>query len=265
MSVRIPRTASFILAIFFGTALLAPLPFVVLTPGSAANVLEKTITSSKSAPNSLTFYPSDGELYLLSILITNPSAYVTSTELIYSWMRSDFAVMPRSLFYRDGRDPEVEKKIAKTEMADSQITAKSVALKYLVQNYPGEISLDISPSDIDISLAKTGGPSGGMAFAIGIIELLTREDILKGRRVATTGTIDAQGKVGSIGGVAEKILAAKKAGATIFLIPRANCTDLAPKFATIPDGIKVVPVASLKEAISALNSKVPRGCANLGP
>lgn len=264
MFVRIPRTAALILAIFFGTALLAPLPYVVLTPGSAANILEKTITPSKSAPKSLAFYPSDGELYLLSILISNPSAYVTSTELIYSWMRSDFTVMPRSLFYRDGRDPEVEKKIAKTEMFDSQITAKSVALEYLKENYPEEIPFNIAPSDIDISLARTGGPSGGMAFAIGIIELLTRENILQGRRVATTGTMSAQGKVGSIGGVAEKILAAKKAGATIFLIPRANCSDLSPKFATIPDGIKVVPVASLDEAISALNSKVPQGCANLG-
>jgi len=264
MSVRLPRITSLLLALFFGCALLAPLPFVVLTPGHAQNVLQKVITPSKSAPGSLKIYPSDGNLYLLSILITNPAAYVTGSELIYAWMRSDYAVMPRSLFYKDGRSAETEKAIAKTEMVDSQIAAKSAAFNYLAKNFPGALTSKVKPSDLDISLAKTGGPSGGLAFAIGIVELLTSENILQGRSVATTGTIDANGNVGSIGGVAEKILAAKKAGATLFLVPQSNCKDLAPNVAEIPDGIKVAAVSTLKEAITALNSKDPQGCANLG-
>jgi len=269
VNVRLPRTTTLILSLFFGCAFLAPLPFVVLMPGNAQNVLDqqskaKTITLSKSAPAKLKIYPSDGNLYLLSILITNPSAYVTGTELVYSWMRSDYAVMPRSLFYQDGRSAEVEKKIAKTEMVDSQIVAKSVALEYLAKYFPSEQTNTIKPSDLEISLAKTGGPSGGLAFAIGIIELLTSENILKGRNVAVTGAIDSEAKVGSIGGVAEKILAAKKAGATLFLIPEANCKDLAPNLATIPPGIKVAAVGTLEEAMTALNSEDPRGCANLG-
>jgi PDZ domain-containing protein len=197
-------------------------------------------------------------------LITNPSAYVTGTELIYSWMRSDYAVMPRSLFYKDGRSAEEEKEIAKTEMVDSQIVAKSVALEYLEKNYPQSSTVEIKPSDLNISLAKTGGPSGGLAFAIGIVELLTSENVLQGKSVAVTGSIDSAGKVGSIGGVAEKILAAKKAGATLILVPQANCQDLAPNIATIPSGIKVAAVSSLEEAMAALNSEDPRGCANLG-
>ena len=264
MSVRLPRLTSLVLALFFGCALLAPLPYVVLTPGHAQNVLAKVITPSKSAPASLKLYPSDSNLYLLSILITNPAAYVTGTELIYSWLRNDYAVMPRSLFYKDGRSAESEKAIAKTEMVDSQIAAKSAALDYLAQYFPGEVAADIKASDIEISLAKTGGPSGGLAFAIGIVELLTSENILQGRSVATTGTIDRNGNVGSIGGVAEKILAAKKVGATLFLVPQGNCKDLAPNVATIPKGIKVAAVSTLKEAITALNSKDPQGCANLG-
>ncbi len=264
MSVRLPRITSFVLAIFFGCALFAPLPFVVITPGHAQNVLEKVITPATSAPSSLKIYPSDGNLYLLSILITNPAAYVTGSELIYSWMRSDYAVMPRSLFYKDGRSAETEKAIAKTEMVDSQIAAKSAALDYLSKNFPSDISAGTKPSDIEISLAKTGGPSGGLAFAIGIVELLTPANILQGKSVATTGTINSNGNVGSIGGVAEKILAAKKAGATLFLVPQGNCKDLAPNVATIPEGIKVAAVSTLKEAITALNSEDPRGCANLG-
>ena len=128
MTVRLPRTTSLVLAIFFGAAFLAPLPFVVLMPGNAQNVLDqsaevKTITLSKSAPASLQIYPSDGNLYLLSILITNPSAYVTGVELLYSWMKSEYAVMPRSLFYKNGRSAEAEKAIAKSEMVDSQVVA----------------------------------------------------------------------------------------------------------------------------------------------
>jgi Lon-like protease len=269
VTVRLPRTTSLVLALFFGCAFLAPLPFVVLMPGNAQNVLdqsakEKTIALSKTAPNSLKLYPSDGNVYLLSILITNPAAYVTGVELLYSWMKSEYAVMPRSLFYKDGRSAEAEKAIAKTEMADSQIVAKSAALEYLEKYYPQTSTVVIKPSDLDISLAKTGGPSGGLAFAIGIIELLTSENILQGKSVAVTGTIDNAGKVGSIGGVAEKILAAKKAGATLILIPEANCQDLAPNLATIPSEIKVAAVSSLEEAMAALNSEDPRGCANLG-
>lgn len=264
IQIRLPRLATFILALFFGLALIAPLPFVVLTPGSAQDVLTKVITPSKKSSVAPTFYSSDGKIYLLSILITNPSAYVTGFELIYSWMRSDYSVMPRSLFYKDGRSAEAEKKIAKTEMVDSQLSAKVAALNYLENNYPQLGTSKITPSDIEISLAKTGGPSGGLAFALGIVELLTPENILKGRIVATTGTIDEKGGVGSIGGIAEKILAAKKAGATIFIVPERNCKDLAPSVAKIPDGIKVVAVSSLEEAISALNSNRPRSCANLG-
>ena len=261
---RLPRLATATLTLFFGLALFAPLPFVVLTPGNAQDVVDKIITPSKTEAPALKFYKADGHIYLLSILITNPDAYVTGAQLIYSWGRSDFSVMPRSLFYRDGVNAKTEKAAAKTQMVDSQLSAKVAALSYLQNNYPNLNAGAIQPSDISISLAKTGGPSGGLAFALGIVELLTPENILRGRSVASTGTIDAEGNVGGIGGVAEKILAAEKAGATLILVPTSNCQDLAPGVATIPKGIKVAAVSSLKEALTALNSATPRSCANLG-
>ena len=253
---RLPRLATATLTLFFGLALFAPLPFVVLTPGNAQDVLSKVITPAKTASTPLKFYKADGHIYLLSILITNPDAYVTGAELIYSWARSDYSVMPRSLFYRDGVSATKEKAIAKTEMVDSQLSAKVAAIKYL--------QINAKPSDISISLAKTGGPSGGLAFALGIVELLTPENILRGRSVASTGTIDSDGNVGGIGGVAEKILAAHKAGADLILVPKSNCKDLAPGVATIPKGINIAAVGTLKEAITALNSAAPHSCANLG-
>ena len=117
---RLPRLATATLTLFFGLALFAPLPFVVLTPGNAQDVVNKIITPSKRTTAPVKFYKADGHIYLLSILITNPDAYVTGAELIYSWGRSDFSVMPRSLFYRDGVNAKTERAAAKTQMVDSQ-------------------------------------------------------------------------------------------------------------------------------------------------
>ena len=261
---QLPRLATATLSLFFGLALFAPLPFVVLTPGSAQDVLNEAITPSKSTVSPLKFYKADGHIYLLSILITKPVAYVTGVELIYSWVRSDFSVMPRSLFYRDGVNATTEEAKSKTEMVDSQLNAKVSALNFLKSRYPNLKTSAIEPSDISISLVKTVGPSGGLAFAVGIVELLTPENILRGRSIAVTGTIGADGDVGGIGGVAQKILAAEKAGATLILVPSSNCKDLAPGVATIPANIKVAAVSTLKEALIALNSASPRSCANLG-
>ena len=261
---RLPRIAELLLATFFGLALFAPLPYVVLTPGNAQDVLQEIIAPAEKSDKTPIFYPADGKIFLLTILISNPSAYVTGAELIYSWMRSDYAVMPRSLFYEDGRSAKAELEIAKTEMVDSQLNSKIAALNFLRANRPSPNYQSTKPEDIDIGLAKTGGPSAGLAFALGIVELLTPENMLAGRSVAVTGTIDKAGNVGGIGGIAEKILAADKAGATFFIVPLSNCSDLAPGIARIPAGMKIAAVANLTEAVAALNSEDPRGCANLG-
>jgi PDZ domain-containing protein len=106
------------------------------------------------------------------------------------------------------------------------------------------------PIDIDFNLPGVGGPSAGMIFAVGIIEKLTEEDLVRGRKIAGTGTITASGKVGGIGGIEEKMVGASRIGATIFIAPRENCPDIEH----IPDGLKVIPVSTLSEAIEALRA-----------
>ena len=107
---------------------------------------------------------------------------------------------------------------------------------------------------------QTGGPSGGMIFTLAIIEMLTKENLLQGRSIAGTGTIEKDGSIGAIGGIEEKILAAKRAGADLFLAPASNCSELS----SIPEGITVASVATIDEAVAALNSKTPKGCDSLG-
>ena len=117
------------------------------------------------------------------------------------------------------------------------------------------------PFDVKIKLAETGGPSGGLIFALGIIDKLTSQDLIRYRNIAGTGTITTDGRVGPIGGIAEKIIGAKNAGVELFLTPVENCSDInnKEKVASNTDKkvMKIVPVATLNEAISVL--KLPAG------
>lgn len=119
------------------------------------------------------------------------------------------------------------------------------------------------PIDVKIRIKDTGGPSAGLIFTLGVIEKMTEEDLVRGRKIAGTGTINANGEVGAIGGIESKMIGARREGATIFLAPLDNCGEIRH----IPEGLQVIPVKSLKEAISALRSKDPAslvGCQTSG-
>jgi Lon-like protease len=105
------------------------------------------------------------------------------------------------------------------------------------------------PFTVRISLADVGGPSAGMMFALGIFDKLTPGELNGGSYVAGTGTIDAAGHVGPIGGIQQKLVAADDAGARLFLAPEANCADVA---AATPPGLRVTKVADLDDALAAL-------------
>lgn len=101
------------------------------------------------------------------------------------------------------------------------------------------------PVDINISLEDVGGPSAGMMFALGILDLMTPGDLTGGADIAGTGTISVTGEVGAISGVVQKIHGAADDGADFFLIPQDNCRQM--RGAKLPD-IRVVPVRDLRQA-----------------
>ena len=105
------------------------------------------------------------------------------------------------------------------------------------------------PVDVALQLGEVGGPSGGMMFALGIIDRLTPGDMTGGLHVAGTGTIQQSGVVGPIGGIGLKLHGAKAAGATVFLAPAGNCPEIV---GNEPDGLRVVKIEKLSDAISAL-------------
>lgn len=104
------------------------------------------------------------------------------------------------------------------------------------------------PFDITFRDREIGGPSAGLTYALAVYDLLSKGDLARGRNIATTGTIDAEGKVGPIGGIEEKAIAAKRQGADLFLVPQAEVNGARGV------GLNVIGVSTLDEAIDALKN-----------
>jgi Lon-like protease len=104
---------------------------------------------------------------------------------------------------------------------------------------------------IRITLQDVGGPSAGLMFALGIIDKLGPESLTGGRYVAGSGEIRPDGTVVPIGGIAQKVVAARDRGAEVFLVPEANCEQARERS---PEGLLLVRVGSLDDALQALRA-----------
>jgi len=111
-----------------------------------------------------------------------------------------------------------------------------------------EPTIDL-PVAVSVNQGDIGGPSAGLMMALSIYDLVGPVDLARGRVVAGTGTIDTAGHVGPIGGIAEKVVAAEHAGASVFLAPTSQAA--AARAAANP-GLRVVPVGTFDDAVRAL-------------
>lgn len=105
------------------------------------------------------------------------------------------------------------------------------------------------PFPVTIDADNVGGSSAGLMFSLGVYDRLTEGALTGGQRIAGTGTISQSGEVGPIGGIAQKLVGAQRAGAAYFLAPADNCAEVVGRE---PDGLAVVPVASFEEARHAV-------------
>lgn len=105
------------------------------------------------------------------------------------------------------------------------------------------------PFELKIDLNDIGGPSAGLMFALGIIDKIEAEDLTGGKIIAGTGTIDEEGRVGPIGGIPQKLVGAKDAGAVAFLVPADNCAEAVRN--AQPD-LPLLRVGTLDQALTAL-------------
>jgi Lon-like protease len=260
---KTPRLLTLFFALLFTVPLFTPVNFVIIQPGEGTPLFPKVLQVKKS--DAVT-YKANGQVYLLSIWVSTPDAKILGAEAVGCWARADCVLFPRSVMYQRNTTSKVEDKKSLHEMKVSQSDAMTATKRILAKEFPGVDTSRLSDKSFKVSLPNTGGPSGGLIFSLGLIELLTPEDILQGRKVAGTGTISADGKVGPIGGISEKIIAAKKAGATVLFASRANCNEIARDVT----GISVVAISTLDEALSFLrntpnsNFRGVTGCTNLG-
>lgn len=120
-----------------------------------------------------------------------------------------------------------------------------------------QTAVDEAQLPFEASLAegtRIGGPSAGMMIALTMVDLLSEEDLLAGRLVVGTGTIDADGRVGPVGGVAEKLREAADVEADLVFVPAVQLDrDVVP----IPEGLEVIGVRHLEDALRALRRTAP--------
>lgn len=104
------------------------------------------------------------------------------------------------------------------------------------------------PFDVDIDSGRIGGPSAGLAFALALIDMMTEGELTGGQKIAVTGTISPGGAVGRVGGVGQKAVAAREAGAAAFIVP----VDLVERARERARDMPVIGVHTLDEALDAL-------------
>jgi PDZ domain-containing protein len=108
-----------------------------------------------------------------------------------------------------------------------------------------------TPVQVDVRLPiEIGGPSAGMMFALSLYDKVTPGELAGGRTVAGTGTIDADGTVGAIIGIQQKMYGAHEGGASVFLAPAGNCDEAG---AVHIDGVTVYRVSTLNDSVTVLS------------
>ncbi|MFI5777691.1 PDZ domain-containing protein [Nocardia sp. NPDC051570] len=111
--------------------------------------------------------------------------------------------------------------------------------------------IPVGPIKVTFNLADIGGPSAGLMFSLALIDKLSSGNLNGGRFIAGTGTIDPDGKVGPIGGIQYKMIAAREAGAETFLVPADNCNEAKER---TPAGLKLVKIDTLTTAVHSLEA-----------
>jgi PDZ domain-containing protein len=108
----------------------------------------------------------------------------------------------------------------------------------------------VYPFDVNVDVGTIGGPSAGLALTLGLLDVLSAGNLTGGHRVAATGTINLDGTVGDVGGVAQKAVAVREAGAQVFFVPTSELKAAQSQAGSM----KVMAVANLDQALNDLKA-----------
>jgi Lon-like protease len=322
-------TATFVAIALAAVLTFVGLPYVVMSPGPATNILGKVdgkpLLSVQGAPT----YPTSGTLDFTTVSVDGgPGVRVTVYDLAQAWLSGSQEILPEEQVFPPQQSEKDAQEEGAAEMAGSQSVATATALRAIgtavpemvviagvpddspskgafeaddvlvsidgepasssdavraaVQRHqPGDsfpvvvrrdgkeqtvtaktgevdgrtvmgvgLRLDYDlPVDVTLRTGNVGGPSAGLMFSLAIYDALTPGELTGGKNVAGTGTMDDAGTVGPIGGIRQKLVGARRAGADYFLAPADNCDDVV---GNVPDGLTVVKVATFDEGRAAV-------------
>lgn len=196
--------------------------------------------------------PSEGRLAVGDRLVAVDGTPVTGQAQLRQLVRRVRVGQPVRVTYRRGSGPDAEVSIITAAGPDGGQPIIGITTTEK-RTYPFTVR---------IGLKDVGGPSAGLMFAVGIVDLLTPDDLAGGRTIAGTGSIDADGTVGPIGGIQQKLLGARRSGAEVFLVPAGNCAEARRG---TPSGLRLVKVDKLGDAVGDLEAlkagrATPPGC-----
>ena len=255
LAARSPRHFIGAFAVLLGVViLLLPSPYVIEGPGPTQNVLGSVEDGAviDVSGKGVSTYQDSGSLLLTTVNASGVPGYtIINAQAVWAWANPKMEIMPREATVPVGQTADEYQKTVDKDMAGSQSSASEVGLAY-AKAHADELGIDaasLAHAKVTMHVDSIGGPSAGMMYTLGLIDKLTPESESGGKTIAGTGTIDKKGNVGKIGGIQLKMLGAKRDGATWFLAPADNCSEVAGH---VPDGLRDVKVATLDEAYQAL-------------
>ena len=184
--------------------------------------------------------PSQGRLQVGDVLLTVEGAPVTDEARLRALIATGGVGKALRIGY--------QRKGAKGVATVTSAAAPDDAARPVIGIKPVETPLDL-PFDVDITLDEVGGPSAGLMFTLGILDKLGAASLTGGKYIAGTGEITGDGVVGPIGGITQKLIAARAKGAVVFLVPARNCAEAVVR---APAGLMLVSVATLGDALKGL-------------
>jgi PDZ domain-containing protein len=196
-------------------------------------------------------HPSRGSFIISSVILQAP---IIAGEWVYGKLDTSVNLVPQEKIVPVTRTVHSVATSNYRMLLDSKTIATVLGLRlagYTVDIDGSNVQL---PFPVEINHQKTfGGPSAGLMFTLGVYDMVTPQDLTGGRKIAGTGTVNMDGKVGAVGGIPQKVVAAERAGAQYFLCPSRNY-QAALSYAK---RMQVIEVNSAQEAIDFLNSLPP--------
>lgn len=203
--------------------------------------------------------PADGKIELKDVIIGADGKQVRTRKDLFEIMdekkKGDTVDLK---IIRDGEEVDVTVSVAPFSQECTNIDENTDRVGIGIQQVP-DMTLQASPP-VAFDTGKVGGPSGGLMFTLEIFNQLTEENWTKGYKIAGTGEMNMAGKVGSIGGIREKVVAADEQNVDVFFAPEKdhNFKDAVQTAEDIGTDMDIVPVRTIDDALSYLEKLPPK-------